>query len=158
MLLYSCVREQAFTSRNIKSGWSKIGLYPFSPYRVLKDIQKLVAELRVPNNIDAMIDTEALRTLVTLEALTALYSQIDCDTPLLDAPNRYRLRKLANAASKCFAKRALLLDENRLLFKQNNESNCCKLVRSTKVGEAKVISYDDIVDAQAKCNAKEATV
>jgi hypothetical protein len=157
-LLYSRAREQAFTSRNVKSGWSKTGLYPFSPHRVLKDIQKPVAELRVPNNTGAMTDTEVLQTPVTSEALTALHSQIDRETLLLDAPNRHRLRKLANAARKCFAERALLLDENRLLFEQNNESNCRKSVRPTKVGEAKVISYDDIVEAQAKRDAKEGAV
>jgi hypothetical protein len=68
------------------------------------------------------------------------------------------LQKLTSAAQKSFAECALLLDENRLLFEQNNESNCRKSVRSTKVGEAKVMSYDDIVEAQAKRDAKEATV
>jgi len=46
--LYSRGREQALTSRNIKSGWSKTGLYPFSPDRVLRDIQTPLAELYVP--------------------------------------------------------------------------------------------------------------
>ena len=43
-----------------------------------------------------------------------------------------------------------LLDENWLLFEQNNESNCRNLVRSTMVGKAKVMSYGDIIEAQAK--------
>ncbi|OCK74173.1 DDE-domain-containing protein [Lepidopterella palustris CBS 459.81] len=140
-LLYSRAREQAFTSRSIKSGWSKTGLYPFSPHRVLKDIQKPIAELRVPNGTGATTDAE-----------------IDRDTPLLNAPNRHRLRKLANAARKCFAERALLLDENRLLFEQNNESNCRKSVRPTEVGEIKVMSYADSVEAQSKRDAKEGAV
>lgn len=38
--LYSQARCAAFTSRNIKSGWAKAGLYPFNPDRVLQDIQK----------------------------------------------------------------------------------------------------------------------
>jgi hypothetical protein len=29
--LYSRARDVAFTPRNIKSGWSKTGLYPFNP-------------------------------------------------------------------------------------------------------------------------------
>jgi hypothetical protein len=49
------------------------------------------------------------------------------------------LQKLANAAEKAFAERALLLDENRLLFEQNNESNCCQSTRSTVVGKAKMM-------------------
>jgi hypothetical protein len=57
---------------------------------------------------------------------------------------------------KSFAECALLLDENRLLSEQNNKSNCRKSVRSTKAGEANVMSYSDIVEAQAKQDAKEA--
>lgn len=32
-LLYSRARQIAITSRNIRSGWSKAGLYPFNPSR-----------------------------------------------------------------------------------------------------------------------------
>ena len=41
---------------------------------------------------------------------------------------------------------------------QNNESNCRQSTRSTVVGKAKVMSYEDIVEAQAKRDAKEAAV
>jgi hypothetical protein len=44
-----------------------------------------------------------------------------------------------------------------LLFEQNNERNCRKSIRSTKVGEANVMSYSDIIEARAKRDAKEAT-
>jgi hypothetical protein len=154
--LYSRAREQALTSRNIKAGWSKTGLYPFNPHRVLKDIQKPLAELRLPSSHVTNADPEVLRTPVTSEALAALHGLVDQDTQQLDSSSRHRLQKLANAAQKSFAECALLLDENRLLFEQNNESNCRKSVRSTKVGEANVMSYGDIVKAQAKRDAKEA--
>ena len=72
--------------------------------------------------------------------------------------HRYRLQKLANAAQKSFAECALLLDENRLLFQQNNESNHRQSTTSTVVGKAKVMSYEDVVEAQAKRDAKEAVV
>jgi hypothetical protein len=39
---------------------------------------------------------------------------------ILDGPSKHCLQKLANAAEKVFAERALLLDGNRLLFQQNN--------------------------------------
>jgi hypothetical protein len=39
-LLYNRARNAAFTPRNIKSGWSKTGLVPFNPDRVLNDIPK----------------------------------------------------------------------------------------------------------------------
>jgi hypothetical protein len=41
---------------------------------------------------------------------------------------------------------------------QNNERNCRQSTRSTVVGKAKVMSYEDIVEAQAKRDAKEAAV
>jgi hypothetical protein len=44
--LYSSARETALTSRNIKSGWIKVGLFPPNPDRVLRDIEKpLLVEL-----------------------------------------------------------------------------------------------------------------
>lgn len=77
---------------------------------------------------------------------------------MLDKPSKPCLRKLANAAEKAFAERALLLDENRLLFQQNNERESRQSTRSTVVGKAKVMSREDIVEAQAKRDAKEAAV
>ena len=160
--LYSRAREQALTARNIRAGWSKTGLYPFRPHKVLKDIQKPLAKLRLPQEnrptVEPRTDDEILQTPVTSDALAVLRSQIDQGADKLNDSTRRRLQKLTSAAQKSFAECALLLDENRLLFEQNNESNCRKSVRSTKVGEAKVMSYDDIVEAQAKRDAKEATV
>ena len=39
-LLYSRARDAAFTSRNIRSGWSNAGLFPFNPERVLAGLTK----------------------------------------------------------------------------------------------------------------------
>jgi len=39
-LLYDRARRKALNPRNTISGWSKTGLRPFNPERVLKDIQK----------------------------------------------------------------------------------------------------------------------
>ncbi|QKX57688.1 uncharacterized protein TRUGW13939_04806 [Talaromyces rugulosus] len=49
---------------------------------------------------------------------------------------------------------ALLLDENRILLEQNNEKICRQSSRSTVVGNAKVMSYDDIIKAQRKHDLK----
>lgn len=99
---------------------------------------------------------EVLQMPVTSKALTSLRSLIEHDTHVLDGRNKHCLQKLAHAAEKACAERALLLDENRLLFEQNNESNCRQSTRSTVVGKAKVMSYEDIVEAQAKRDAEEA--
>jgi hypothetical protein len=93
---------------------------------------------------------------VTAEALTSLYSLIEQDAIILDSPSKQHLQKFANAAQKSFAECAILLDENRLLLEQNNESNCRQSTRSTVVWKAKVISYKDIVEAQAKRDAEDA--
>lgn len=52
----------------------------------------------------------------------------------------------------------LLFNENRLLVEQNNESNSRRSIRSTMVGKAKVMSYEDTEEAQVKRDVKEATV
>ena len=93
---------------------------------------------------------------MTAEALTSLRNLIEQDTHTLDETSKQRLQKLANAAQVSFAECALLLDENRLLFQQNNESKCRKSTKLTVVGKAKVMSYEDIVEVQAKRAAKEA--
>ena len=65
--------------------------------------------------------SETLQTPVTAEALTSLRNLIEQDAHTLNDASKQRLQKLANAAQKSFAECALLLDENRLLFEQNNE-------------------------------------
>jgi hypothetical protein len=77
--LYSRARKQAITSQNIRSGWLKTGLYPFNPDKVLKDIQKLLAELCIPKDtkVETYLQVEVLRTPVTSEALTILWKQIE---------------------------------------------------------------------------------
>jgi hypothetical protein len=35
--LYDRARKEAFTPRNIRSAWSKSGLFPFDPSRVLRE-------------------------------------------------------------------------------------------------------------------------
>jgi hypothetical protein len=99
---------------------------------------------------------ELLPTPVTSESLTSLCVKIKEDCYTLKGPSHHRLQKLARAAEKAFADRALLLDENRLLFEQNNEKQTRISIKSTVTGNAKVMSYDDIVEAQAKRDRREA--
>lgn len=75
-LLYGRAREAAFTFRNIKSGWSKTGLYPFNPDVVLKDIQKPPPKLNTSPIINTQINPQGpndlLPTPVTSENLSLL--------------------------------------------------------------------------------------
>jgi len=73
----------------------------------------------------------------------------------LDARTKLSIQKVVNAAKNAFADRAILLDENLLLFEQNNEKNTRTSIKATVVGTAKVLSYEDIVEAQQKRDIKE---
>jgi hypothetical protein len=146
----------AFTPRNIRAGWAKSGLIPFNPDRVLSETPKppepsiLKQEVTVISRLK-----DVPHTPVTSEALTSLRSLIEQDVDVLGEPSKYRVRKLANAAQKWVAECAILLDENKLLFEQNNESNVRKSTRSTVVGKAKVMSWDELEKAKAARAAKE---
>lgn len=134
-------------------------MYPFNPERVLKDIRKPLANLTVPKIDRIKVRTSpqdiGLHTPVTAEALKSLRSLIERDTHTLDEEGKQRLEKFANAAQISFAERALLEDDNQLLFKQNNEAKYRRSVKSTVVGKAKVMSYEDIEEARAKRAKKE---
>jgi hypothetical protein len=69
--------------------------------------------------------------------------------------NRQRLQKLANAAQISFAECALLQDENQLLFKQNDEAKRRWSPKSSVIGRAKVMSFEDIEAAREKRAAKQ---
>ena len=58
--------------------------------------------------------------------------------------------------SIAFADRAILLDENLLLFEQNNEKTTRKSIKVTVVGVTRVMNYKDIVYAQRQRDIKEA--
>ena len=51
----------------------------------------------------------------------------------------------------------ILLDENLLLFEQNNERNTRKSIKATVVSSIKIMSYKDIVEVQKQYNMKEAS-
>jgi hypothetical protein len=99
---------------------------------------------------------EVLQTPVTTEALMSLRNLIEQDAHVLDETSERRLQKFANATQISFAECALLQDENRLLFKQNDEAKRRKSTKSTVVGKAKVMNYEDIAETQGKRAAKEA--
>jgi hypothetical protein len=52
--------------------------------------------------------------------------------------------------------RDLLFYENSDLFKQNNESKTRVSIKSTVVGKARVMSFEDITEARKKRDEKDA--
>ena len=155
--LYDRARQQAITKRNISSAWSKCGLFPFNPTRVLKETKLLEprvdAVILTPNANFPYCD-ELMMTPVSSSGVANLRTKVEEETERLDFPGRQLIQKLTNAAEKAFAERSLLLDDNRLLFEQNNERVCRQSAGSRVSGTAKVISYEDIVEAERRRDAK----
>jgi hypothetical protein len=88
----------------------------------------------------------------------SLRGTIEQNMNALDGHEQQCLQKLANAAERAMSDRDLLFQENSDLFKQNNESNTRASTKSTVVGKARVMSYEDIVEAQRKREEKDAAV
>lgn len=149
--LYDRARKEAFTPRNIRSAWSKSGLFPFDPSRVLREFQASRPEIQTTIPVDhPTVSSNLCHTPNTSDHFALLRSEVERDTQSLDSACKHRLQTLSRAAEKVFAERALLLEENRILFEQNNEKTCRQSSGPTVVGHAKVMSYDDIVEAQKK--------
>ena len=131
---------------------------------MLQTIQKpeqQVAPITLPTeNERDFLQAVQLATPTTSDSLMSLRKKIDkrlAGDGELDRSCKTQIQKLANAVEKAFADRAILLDENLLLFEQNNERNTRKSIKATAVGKAKVLSYEDIVEAQRQRDIKEAS-
>jgi hypothetical protein len=155
-LLYDRARQKAFSQRNILAGWSKAGLRPFNPQRVLSEVQKPIVNsvstvLTINNPNHDMTLPELPNTPVTADALSTLRKTIDntvSNIDALDLAAKSCIRKLANAAENAFAERSILLDENLLLFQQNNERAVRVSTKATMIGNARVMKYEDILKEQ----------
>ena len=162
--LYSPARTKAFTPRNIRAGWSKAGLYPFNPKKVLNEIPKPLDQLTAPEfNVtevgscthDEVPQTPA--TPVSAEALTRIWTAIS-QLPNDDANRQHKQKlqeKLLEGGRLCFAKCALLEEQNRFLAEINNESKVRRSTGSEVVGKAKVMLWQDIDNTRKELAAKK---
>jgi hypothetical protein len=177
--LYSPAREAAFTKRNILAGWSKGGLFPFNPQRVLRDIEKPYAELReaagesVAPEIGLVAAPPPSPASVTLVSPVAPVTPVTPITPVSaeaftslqntivreDARNlghvdkqrlMRRIEKLAKAGKVLLARSALQEGHIRFLHKINNEGEARRSTRAMVLGTAKVMSWEDLEEAKAK--------
>lgn len=153
-LLYSRARDIAMTPRNIRSGWSKAGLFPLNPDRVLGSLDppSLPPGPYHPGLTtapDPSIPDTPLKTPTSAKGLDGMRGTIDEMLNTMDN-NEYKLhlQKIVNAAEQSFANYALLADENNFLFAQNKEKQIRQAVRATIPRPAKIMSYEDIVRAQ----------
>jgi hypothetical protein len=88
-VLYDQARRAALTPSNIKSAWTKVGLYPLGSDKVLRDIQKppdLVSQSS--QTVDTVQYDEPLRTRVTSEQFASLRKMIEQNMPTLDGHNQ----------------------------------------------------------------------
>jgi len=74
---------------------------------------------------------------------------------VLDTYTKLSIQKIIDTAENAFAKQAILLDKNLLLFKQNNEKTTHTSIKAIVMGTTKVLSYEDIVEVQQKRNKKD---
>jgi hypothetical protein len=136
--LYSPARAAAFTRRNILVGWSKGGLFPSNPQRVLRDLQKpstgpanivggLVA--RCPQDSTVPLPTKPVTpvTPVSAEAFRSLQDLIiEQDARGLEDTNKQdlerHLQKLTKAAQTSIARNVLQQERIQFLLSVNNEA------------------------------------
>ncbi|OKO98095.1 hypothetical protein PENSUB_9531 [Penicillium subrubescens] len=163
--LYSRARNPAVTARNINAGWSKTGLFPWNPDRVLKDIQpppgasgsnkgNAAKVAHCPASAELL---QTPQTPITADGLKWLCHKMQKEARGWDEDSKLLVNRLAHAAEKAFADRALLRNDNERLLAQNNEKRSRTSKPARKVGNAKVMSYEDIIEAQRNLEAKKAS-
>ena len=162
--LYNPAKTKAFTPHNIRAEWSKAGLYPFNPEKVLNEIPKPLDQLTAPEfNVtevgscthDEVPQTPA--TPVSAEALTRIWTAIG-QLPDDDVNRQHKQklqRKLLEGGRLCFAKCTLLEEQNRFLAEINNESKVRRSTGSEVVGKAKVMLWQDIDNTRKELAAKK---
>jgi hypothetical protein len=161
--MYSPARAQVLTARNIRSGWSGAGLYPFNPSKVLDKIPKPAPQLTIPiNDItepcpgpqDQMPRTPL--TPVSAEALAKLLNTIK-QVPDDEASRSYKEKlqqKHIDATRRCIAERDLLQIQNQFLTEINNESKVRRSTKSKIVGRARIMLWEDQEAARAELATK----
>jgi hypothetical protein len=172
-MLYCYARQIAFTTRNIRAGWAKAGLFPFCPERVLRDLPRCAAPPTVAESVngdtagqqDANIQTRLMPSVpstptipvtpvtpVDLAGIMTLHDVIRRDAQDLDSSSQRRLQKhiqnLSKAAETSFAKHVLLERRNEFLQRTNSEARVRRSTRSKIIGTARVISYEDLEKAR----------
>jgi hypothetical protein len=166
-LLYSRARSTAMTARNIRSAWSKAGLVPFNPQRVLRTLEApplqpepLCALTSVPPGSASVHERPmTLKTPTSADGLARMRDTIDeVLSAMSDDKSRLHMQKLYNAAEQSLTNCALLTDENKSLVEQNCEKKARQAVRATIPGPGKIMTYEDIVRARRAQEEKEAGV
>ena len=157
--MYSPAREQAFTARNIRSGWSGTGLYPFNPRRVLDEIPKPIDESTI--SVSEVAESRVIAhdevpqtpvTPVTAEALTTLLDRIE-QIPDIESDRKLKEKlqqKHTKATRLCIAELSMLQIQNDFLTQINNEGKVRRATRPNIVGRARIMAWNDIEAATSE--------
>ncbi|OAP56314.1 hypothetical protein AYL99_09493 [Fonsecaea erecta] len=147
--LYSRARQTALTESNIISAWSKVGLFPFDPTRVLATISGSQTDKNAPQiaatQTHLFSPDKIQATPVTSEDFAALRRLIEGESQQVSELSQHRLQEAFNAAERALTESSLLRDRSQELFLQNCEKKLRQSTRSTVIGTARVMSYRDIV-------------
>jgi hypothetical protein len=124
-------------------------MFPWNSDKVLRGIQPPTGEeghlRRKPVRPASYSEhEEILQTPITAEGLKFLWGTMDKQSRGWDHDSKLLVKRLAHAAEKAFADRALLHTEDGRLLIQNDKKRSRKPQRARKVGSAKVTSYEDI--------------
>jgi hypothetical protein len=167
--LYSPARKIAFTPKNIKAGFAASSLFLFNPDRVLRSMPAPLAEPAIPRADEVKVgscrqdvELQTPVTPVSAEAFISLQNLIiQQDAHALDETSKQNLARHLQKCTKAFQKSSAqgILQENRIQFLTtiNNEAKVRRSTKSLILGKAKVMSYKDLEEAQAKRVVKEAT-
>jgi hypothetical protein len=168
--LYSRARSKAFTQRNIRSGFSACGLFPFNPDRVLQSMPKPPPELTLndANEVEAATNPQDTVqspttpvTPVTTQGIASLQNIITKQaTQRFDqttvASLLKNVQKMSKAAHLAFSKGILQRDQIQFLTNINDESKVRKsakahiLGRRAEKGEGAIMGWDELEAARAK--------
>jgi hypothetical protein len=172
--LYSPAREVSFTRRNVLAGWSKGGLFPFDPQRVLREMERppTTTQPLTANSGDfapsvqyvtAPLCTKPLTpvTPVTAEAFMLLRDLIvQQDAHALNDVDKQKLKrhmqKFTKGAQTLIVDGTLKQERIQSLLKANDEAKPRRSTKSIVLSKAKVMSFEDLVEARIKRAEKEA--
>ncbi|TGO07194.1 hypothetical protein BTUL_0312g00020 [Botrytis tulipae] len=108
------------------------------------------------------IESQILVMPITAEAFISLQNLIiQQNVYTLDKTSKQNLTRHLQKCTKAFqiSSARSILQKNRIQFliTINNKAKVRQSIRSLVLGKAKVMSYEDLEDAQAKCTIKEST-
>jgi len=118
--LYDRARKVALTPQNINSGWSKAGLFPLNPARILRTLYPPAPGAGAAYAQTSLPPTERQEVLRTLTSASGLGHMRDTLDEILgglnDERHKLHLQEVVNAATQSMTNCALLAEQNSALF------------------------------------------